>query len=265
MKKRLLCPFLPKKGFPAPLSEAEAHHATRVLRLRDGDKVEAIDGKGGQSEAILRIRGGQPRLEYVESELDTRCLQQKAPPLPLTLEMSILKGDAMEWVIEKAVELGINRLVPLVTDFTVVQIKSKGPESFQERWQKIADQALKQCGRLDRLDVELPLPLEERLTHSKPNVHRLWCDEQGIENCPYIMNWLTTNLPAHSAAPQQEIQILIGPEGGWSPHERELFTQQSKLTPLHRVHLGPRILRAETAAIFTLSVASAHLYQMSIS
>src|SRR4051794_35219602 len=108
MKKRLLCPKLPKPGAPVPLAENEAHHATRVLRLREGEIVEAMDGNGNSTLATLRVRGGPTRLEFIqhtEEPSDAQVRTKTAAPLPITLEMSVLKGDAMEWVVEKAVEL----------------------------------------------------------------------------------------------------------------------------------------------------------------
>ena len=157
MKKRLLCPMLPQPGKMVLLSEGEAHHSTRVLRLVDGDRVEAIDGKGHRIIAILRLRGGPARLEYEAAVDSGNTVSQKDAP-PIVLEMSVLKGQAMEWVIEKAVELGVSSFIPVLTDHTVVQMKSKTPDLFQQRWQKIADQALKQCGRLEAMKVTLPTP-----------------------------------------------------------------------------------------------------------
>src|SRR3954447_25775767 len=98
MKKRLLCPQLPKPGIPVKLSDSEAHHAIRVCRLRDGDLVEALDGKGNRAWATLRTRGGLPRLEYGdpnEEKIPVSSFPTESLPLPITLEMAILKGDAM--------------------------------------------------------------------------------------------------------------------------------------------------------------------------
>lgn len=237
-KKRLLCPLIPTPGHPIDLPESEAQHATRVLRLREGDRVEALDGKGRSAQVTLRIRGEQVQLEYA-AQSDTLRV-----PIPdFTLEVSILKGDAMEWVVEKAVELGVKTLVPVMTDHTVVQIRQKGPEAFQQRWQKIADQALKQCGRLDRLEILLPIPLEELLVKhpSRDQKPRLWCDEAGKDEAPEILEWLLRQTTL------EEAHLLIGPEGGWSQNERELLSRSSQSHI--RLSLGPWILRAETAAI----------------
>src|SRR3954470_3439162 len=104
MKKRLLCPSLPGPHRPVTLSDSEAHHATRVLRLRDGEMVEALDGKGGSSWVILRTRSGPIRLEYrlppeqpTSEEIQLKASNREA--LPITLEVCILKGEAMEWLV----------------------------------------------------------------------------------------------------------------------------------------------------------------------
>jgi 16S rRNA (uracil1498-N3)-methyltransferase len=257
--KRLLCERLPKPNRPTDLSESEAHHAVRVLRLRDGEKVEALDGNGNAATVLLRTRGGPPRIEFDDSAADgpskTGLTRQK--PSPLTLEMAVLKGDAMEWVIEKAVELGVRTLIPVLTDFTVVQVKAKGPETFQARWQKIADQALKQCGRLEKMLVELPLELERLLASPSDGtkIARAWCDEVAPrENVAELSQWLAS--PRAIAA--ERIHLLIGPEGGWSPKERELLgSPAGRFT--ERVSLGELVLRAETAALFGVSLASSAL------
>lgn len=266
MKKRILCAQLPKPGRPSSLSEAEGHHALRVLRLRDGQCVEAMDGQGHHTLATLRIKGGKPFLEALESDAELGNQPPVAPfalqnlavePLPLVLEAAILKGVAMEWLVEKAVELGVKQLIPVLTDHTVVQTKLKGGESFRIRWQKIADQALKQCGRLTAMKISAPIELTELLSQDPLRLHvgeqRLWCDENAVSNAPFLLRHLNTNsgtLPA--------IRLLIGPEGGWSAAERDLLLAECQISATHRVHLGPAILRAETAGLYAVSVCSGY-------
>jgi 16S rRNA (uracil1498-N3)-methyltransferase len=249
--KRILCEKLPAPHRPSLLPEKEAIHAIKVFRLKDGDLLEAIDGKGHGAVVRLRTRGGESRLEFVEKDENHSINHSPNASVPLVLEMAILKGDAMEWVVEKAVELGASTLIPLVTAHTVVQVDKKGPEAFRERWQKIADQSLKQCGRLDRLEIKTPLELQTLLATSLPeSSKRLWCDESERVSAPGLLNWLEST----RSESRNELRILIGPEGGWSALERELLSRDSRMTA--RVSLGPLILRAETAALFTLSLAA---------
>jgi 16S rRNA (uracil1498-N3)-methyltransferase len=254
--KRVLTPDLPKLGSPVELSESEAKHLVKVLRMRDGETIEAIDGKGHAMEATLRIRGKSAFLfspeassksaERMPQEMGAqKALEQL---VPVTLELAVLKGDAMEWTVEKAVELGIKRLIPTLTAYTVVQVSKKGPAAYQERWQRIADQALKQCGRLERLEVLPPLALPELLTQfpSSADCPRIWCDEDKRNTAPELALWLRS-------ATAKEARLLIGPEGGFNDVERQLL--QVSASP---VSLGPLVLRAETASVAACGLLAAH-------
>ena len=171
--------------------------------------------------------------------------------LPIHLKMSIIKGEAMEWVVEKAVELGVRSLTPIETEFTVVKIHKKGADAFQERWQRIADQSLKQCGRLDRMEVRAPLSFESLLTEPGS---LYWLDEtlaSDSDQGPHLSRVLS----AHDAD-GKESALLVGPEGGLSANERGRLLQLtvSGKKAIKRVHLGSLILRAETAAMLGISL-----------
>jgi 16S rRNA (uracil1498-N3)-methyltransferase len=250
MKKRLLCSNLPERNKPTALSESEAHHATKVLRLGDGELIEALDGKGHKMVTTLRVHNGPVRLEYLEPQNSVSTPMELEPLLlPTVLEMAVLKGEAMEWVIEKAVELGIQEVVPVLTAHTVVQMKNKGPELFRERWQKIADQALKQCGRLNRMEIKTPVTLEHLISSGLVGL-RLWCDESSKGKSPFLLDYLDS-IPLET---RSQLRILIGPEGGWSQNERILLGTSPGASPIIKIGLGPSILRAETAAIFAVSL-----------
>lgn len=250
--KRVLCRQIPQPGKSVELSEDEAGHLTKVLRMRNGDRVEAMDGHGLAQLCRLVVRG-KTVLIQADADQASATARESNPGevVPLELEMAVLKGDAMEWVVEKAVELGVQTLIPLSTAHSVVQIGKKGPEAFQERWQKIADQALKQCGRLERLKISLPTSLEERLRQDPGNATpRFWCDEAQNREAASLSQAL------HALETQSSstlVRLLIGPEGGWSELERDLLRISAK-----PVSLGPLILRAETAALFGISLISAH-------
>jgi 16S rRNA (uracil1498-N3)-methyltransferase len=209
----------------------------RVLRLEHGDRVEALDGSGKSVLAILAVRGGEAWLEFDGGE---RTAESRATPL--ILEAAILKGDAMEWMIEKSAELGVSELVPFTCTRTVVQLDRKGPAAFQQRWQKIADQALKQCGRLDRMIVAEPVTLAELMARPNEGI-RFFFDEKSRG-------------PGPEVRPDQSIRILVGPEGGFTDEERALITA----APGAQVaSLGPLVLRAETAALAAVSIVTAAL------
>lgn len=245
--KRLICADLPSKGRPAILEEDEAQHATRVLRLRNGESVLAIDGKGREIAAKLILQGKRTLLEFLE---ESRCESPSTLPR-LVLEMAILKGDAMSWVIEKAVELGVDRLVPVFAERTVVQAKAKGDEAFLGRWKKIADQSLKQCGRLYAMEIDAPIQLDQ-LAHG---VKRFWFDE-NLAGTRFSWTQHFTECFTEASEPLPEIRLLIGPEGGWSEKERQWLSSFGEASSL-----GPLILRAETASVFAVSVARSRLIE----
>ena len=261
MPKRVLSSELPKRGTWVALADNESHHALNVMRLSDGDQVEVLDGNGHHIFALLRIRKGQAYLEHLDAPQSLPNSENSPPALtkrilspPICLEMAILKGDAMEWVVEKAVELGVNDFIPVSTIRSVVQVKAKGPEFFQQRWQKIADQALKQCGRLERMVVHPPISLEKLIfTDLSEGTARLWCDEARTAETPEILEWLQFHLLQLSKG----VRILVGPEGGWDPAEREWLEREIQGNEHHRISLGSFVLRAETAALFAISLAAA--------
>lgn len=251
--KRVLCKALPSPNQSTALDAAEAEHAVKVLRLRDGETVLAMNGQGSQARATLRTREGSARLEFVEPP--RQAPRQEC--VALTLELAVLKGDAMSWAVEKTVELGVSCLAPLFSQYTVVKAREeRGPEEFRTRWQKIADQSLKQCGRLQALEITLPQPLKQQLLDNPASEQqpRLWFDEQApasqtLQHC----------LEQFQEVPSA-LRVLIGPEGGWSPEERDLLMNTAHC---HRLSLGPLILRAETAALCSASLCVAYLREHS--
>lgn len=258
--RRVLSPTLPKVGQRIEIEAHEAKHLTTVLRVREGDVIELLNGSGAKVQAKIQLQEKRLFVEGV-SPVETN---PKLNALPIHLRMAILKGDAMEWVIEKAVELGVQKITPLHTDYTVVQIQKKGADTFVERWQKIADQSLKQCGRLERLEIEMPMDLEQ--TFMDPKGPTFWLDEalahQGVQ-----AEHLQVALEKTQTTATQPLSLLIGPEGGFSPAERERLLQLTSLnnseinnTAMKRVHLGALILRAETAALMGISLIAGKIY-----
>lgn len=246
--KRILVPKLPGTETPILLPDEEAHHLIQVLRIRNGETVEALDGKGAKMDVVIQLLG-KGKAEARSASPEVR--DERLSALPITLEMAVLKGDAMEWTVEKAVELGVRTFIPVVCAHAVVQLDRKGPEYYQERWQKIADQALKQCGRLERMRVRAPLPLETLLTEKR--ALRLWAHEGSRADSPHLFQALATVDAAERV--MNGVAILIGPEGGWSASERELLSRSACTS----TSLGPWVYRAETAALFATSLVAASM------
>ena len=252
MKRALVNP-LPKPNQPSLLDEDESHHLVHVFRLKNGDTVECLDGEGNKCLANLELLGkGKARVLLQGDILRDETLLS----LPIALECSLLKAEAMEWVIEKSVEIGVRHFYPIQTAHSVIQTSKKGPEFFQERWQKIANQALKQCGRLDKMHVHLPTEMKTALIRN--TTHRMWLNETQKDisknNAATLMQKLSEIKPTllHQKN-DTEITLLIGPEGGWSAIEIDFLNKINT----HSVSLGPWVFRAETAAIFAASLSVA--------
>jgi 16S rRNA (uracil1498-N3)-methyltransferase len=167
--------------------------------------------------------------------------------LPITLLLGIFKFDRMEWAIEKAVELGCSRIVPLVADRTEKHLAQAAGKRV-ERWRRIALEAAKQSRRGDLPEIAEPAGLASVLAAEKPDALRILLSETEVEQP------LLRILERGSSA---GIEIAIGPEGGWTAAELTLFQSAG----WQSASLGPRILRVETAAIAALAIANAAAQQ----
>jgi 16S rRNA (uracil1498-N3)-methyltransferase len=254
---RVFCQILPTAGQTIALPEDESHHLVKVLRAESGQKVLAIDGAGQEILGELEIRAKRGWLRFQAPHRT-----EAVPNFRLFLETAVLKNDSFSWVIEKAVELGCTDFVPLLTERTVVRLKSKEPEEFQSRWQRTADQSLKQCGRLWRMNVHPPQTLGECLAQRKPGSQatRLICDEalSGASASSSLLKAASNALQAH----HRSLHVLVGPEGGWSESERALFRIEDKA--LVSVSLGPYVLRGETACISALAQIRGSLHEQGL-
>lgn len=226
------------------ITGSDVNHIRNVLRMSPGDQLRA-SGPGGQEYAcyIETITQQQvtARIMYVQdtqAELPSRvCLFQGIP-----------KGDKMEWIIQKAVELGVHEVIPVETIRTVVKLDEKKAEKKTARWQQIAENAAKQSGR-----------------GFVPRIHPVCSFRQALEygqTCP--VRWIPYEKAqgmedardrVRSLLPGQDVAVFIGPEGGFD--EREI--QQAQSRGYHPMTLGRRILRTETAGLALLSVLMFHL------
>ncbi len=220
------------------LAPEDAHHALHVLRLKDGEQVELILD-GARYSAGLSLEGdGQ-----VSAVLDS-LLPDTEPKLRITLFQGLPKGDKMDWIIQKGVELGISRFVPVIMSRCVVRLSGRDAEKKAERWQRIAREAGKQSGRCLIPEVCAPVAISdlEPMLAVAGNTVVPWEDCRG--NGP--LSWSRVHPDLRS------IGIVIGPEGGISDDEIDFFLLQD----CDIITLGPRILRTETAG---LAAASAFL------
>ncbi len=221
-------------GRPCAVQGDAANHIARVLRLAVGDALTLFDGAGGEyAGRIQAIAKGTVIVEVGE-----RCAVERESPLSLTLAQGVSRGERMDWVVQKAVELGVSRLVPVLTERSVVRLDPRQALSKQRHWQGIAIAACEQCGR-DRIpEVAMPVPLAQLLDGLAPEGSRLLLSPEGGATLADLES-------VHAS-----LTVLIGPEGGLSEAERRAARAQG----FQALRLGPRVLRTETAAVAALAV-----------
>lgn len=229
-------------GHVVTLPDEVARHV-QVLRLQAGDPLTLFNGRGGQVEARLVEVGRRSAL----AEIGARQSVEAEPPYRITLAQGIAGGDKMDWLIEKAVELGVTSIVPLVTARGVVRLSAERASRRHTHWQGIVRAACEQCGR-NRLPEVAPANDLSKWLQALPaqqdrGALRLMLSPRG--------NMAFDTLP--STPPDAEITLLIGPEGGLSPDE-EAAAAECGFAPLS---LGPRVLRTETAGMAVLAALAA--------
>ena len=220
------------------LSGSDAHHLGYTLRAHVGERCVVVDAE--RQVASMEITGFTA--DTVTLRLVERLEADTEPPIRLTLAVCLLKADKMDFVVQKAVELGAAKVQPIESENCVARYDGKKSEARRERWQRIAGEAAKQCGRTALLTVAPILPFDEWIrARQDEDGPAFFCYEAEKEKSLGV--WLAeTQSDAFTA--------LIGPEGGFTPGEAE----QAKAAGLAAVTLGPRILRAETAAIAATTI-----------
>ena len=238
--------FLPKRQIEdhrATITGVELNHLRRVLRLRPQDRVVVFDDAGGEHEGIIRsLNEDRGEIEIIRSyEVNNEST------LKTTLALGLTKGEKMDWVVEKATELGVHTIVPFVSDYTIPKLNETKMAQRSERWQKIALSAAKQSGRV-RIPEILALSKFCDLieTVSRDALRLLFWEKEREQRLSELKEARTTI---------SEVVVMIGPEGGFSAQEAALALRQG----FKAVRLGPRILRAETAAVAALSAVQ-HLW-----
>lgn len=233
--------YAPPESFTSghvTLSEEESHHGLHALRLRVGDAVRIFDGCGREFEATVAETERRTLRLAVGSEVDAPC----ESPLDVTLAPALLKGERFEWILQKATELGVRRLVPLVTERTEPSALRQGAPGRHARWERIVTDATKQCGRRTFMELRSPQPFAQALAEFHDAFKVFFAERDAGRWASLAQN----PRPARVVA-------LIGPEGGWSAAERA----QAQAAGCAEVTLGGRILRAETGAVLAAGLLQA--------
>lgn len=223
------------------LSPKESRHALSALRLKVGAQVHLMDGQGRQARGIIgAIEDGRVRVMACESPAG-----KNSPKVRVTLAVSVIKPDRMEWLIEKACELGVAAIVPVLTERCVVKISKERWKSKVERWRKIAVESCKQCGLVDFPRIDEVVRLKEFLDRIKDY------DQVLIPTLAVRGEELSAHLNLKFEK-TSGILAFIGPEGDFTKKEVEMVVTRGGKP----VSLGKLTLRSETASVYFLSVVS---------
>ncbi len=228
---RLYVPFSLSPKQQCELDNDSAHYVRTVLRLKANDSIILFDGKGGEYTAVL----GEVGKKSVQVKVNTWHERTVESPLRITLGLGISRGDRMDLAVQKAVELGVNKIIPIMTERCVVQLKGEKKTQRLQHWQKIVQHAAEQSGRAVLPELVEITPIRDWV--SKQRGLKVFLD-------PYAERLLTQLQPD-----DQEVTLLTGPEGGFTEQERGI----AKGAGFIPIRLGSRILRTETAAIAALA------------
>ncbi len=223
---------LPESG-PVLLDQAPSHHLLRVLRARSGQHFTLFNGDGcdyhaelrgsDKGRALITIRGHAPR--------------PTASPLAITLLLALTRGERLEWALQKAVELGVQRIQPVQCQHSVAVIAEERKARRTERWQEIIVAACEQSSSTTLPELCTPLPLLQALP--------------GVQGDGLVLEAQASDRLQNIPAPGRTLTILSGPEGGLHPDE----ISAAREAGFRPIRMGPRILRAETAAIAAVAGA----------
>jgi len=225
----------------------EAHHCAVVLRAEPGDRVNLFDGRG--TEILATLTHVSP--QKVTYRIDSRHRTLR-PPGTLTLIQALPKNKSMDLIIQKATELGVTRIQPLLSERSVVRLNDQEAETKLEKWRQITIESAKQCGQ-NWLPEVLPARQAREFFQHRPAHHAAFIGslQPGART---FRHWLA-DITAQLGRPPADLAICIGPEGDFSPAEMASANSAGYLP----VTLGPIILRSETAAIYSLSVLNYEL------
>jgi 16S rRNA (uracil1498-N3)-methyltransferase len=220
------------------LPAQSGEHLTRVLRLEAGAPLTVFNGLGGEYSAVLGARSGKKVL----AQLVHHTAVERESALTVTLLQGVARGERMDLIVQKATELGVSRIVPVLAERSVVKVDSRQRERKLEHWQSIAISACEQCGRNRVPEVSAPVALGDAIAALPADTLRCLLAADGRES-----------LAAAARSPGAGVVLLIGPEGGLADNER----RYAGVHDFTAYRLGPRILRTETAGLAALATLQA--------
>ena len=224
------------RGTSFTLSGSEAHHALHVLRKKVGDEIDLFDGKDASFTG---------RIERIsESEIHGSLTENRvaaAVPVRVRLFQALTRGTKWEWLVEKACEIGVDAVIPVLSQRTLIKLEHDQLDDKLERWNRLALAASKQSGRARIMAVERPQPFSNA-------VAQLSVDELSL--IPWEKETVQSIRQACETRRAAVVNVFIGPEGGWEAGEVELAKNHGVLS----VRLGPTLLRTETAGLIAAAL-----------
>ncbi len=223
-------------GQQLELEERAAHYLAQVLRMKVGRQLRLFNGDGRDYQATISAANRRQLSCEITAAEDNA---QRESPLQIELGIGLSKGDRMDWVVQKATELGATRIAPLYSERVDVKLDGEREQKKWRHWQQVMISACEQSGRSQLVDLAEPQPLASWLQHCRAD-------------CKLVLSPHHHSQPQRDSAPQS-IALLVGPEGGLSEEE----VAASVASGFSSLALGPRILRTETAPLAALSILQA--------
>ena len=224
-----------RSGGELELDGERAHYLGRVLRLREGDSLTVFNGDDGEFAASVISMGKHSITVLVEAYIETAT----ESPLKVHLVQGISRGERMDYVVQKATELGVKRISPVFAEHGIVRLDAKRAAKRHAHWRRVAESACEQSGRIRPPLIDEPVPLNDWFGAKTSDA------DIDLILLPRAATALTS-----ISAPKTKVCLLIGPEGGFTHDEYE----NALAAGIKAVSLGPRILRTETAAAATIAV-----------
>jgi len=251
MTTRIYCPDIPETAASFSLEGNAAHHVVSVLRAKPGKELVLFDGQDHEFPAVIeRIEKKRVFLRLLGRQHISR-----ESPLSVHLVQGLSKGDKMDWIVQKAVELGAARITPVTTQYSAVKLDGERLHKKTEHWRAIAVSACEQCGR-NRIPLIDPVCTYEQIIQktAEENIFQeRWILHPDQKNAGFTPFEKGGSPQSGRGISLSKVQINIGPEGGFSDDEAALALANG----YKMVRIGPRILRTETASIAVLSVIQA--------
>ncbi len=222
-----------KVGKTIELPEWAAEHLVRVLRVPVGGKLICFNGDGFDYHGQI----AKAEKKYVSAELVSRHEVSTAPRIKITLAQAIAKGEKMDWILQKSVELGVSRMVPIVTERTEVRLDAEREDRRIHHWQRVIQSACEQSGRAELPSLDAPIALN------------LFAANAASSACNKLVLSPSGRISINKVELNNEFVVVIGPEGGLSDREIALLEQAGFIA----ISLGARVLRTETAGSAILS------------